>query len=30
MLLADEEKRMLDGEYGFGTQMAMSLLKKMG
>lgn len=30
MLLTDEEKRMLDGEYGSGTQMAMSLLKKFG
>lgn len=30
MFLTDEEKRMLDGENGPGTQMAMSLLKKFG
>lgn len=30
MLLNDEEKRMLDGEYGTGTQRAMSFLKTLG
>jgi predicted aconitase len=30
VLLTDEEQRMLEGEYGSGTQMAMSLLKKFG
>ena len=30
VLLIDEERRMLDGEYGSGTQMAMSLLKRFG
>jgi predicted aconitase len=30
VLLTDEEKRMLDGEYGSGTRMAMDLLKKWG
>ena len=30
MLLSDEERRMLDGEYGAGTQRAMSFLKRLG
>jgi predicted aconitase len=30
MLLTDEEKRMLDGEYGRGTQNAMDFLKTLG
>jgi len=30
VLLNDEEKRMLDGEYGAGTQRAMSFLKTLG
>ena len=30
VLLSDEEKRILDGEYGTGTQKAMSFLKTLG
>ncbi|MBN1848635.1 MAG: DUF521 domain-containing protein [Deltaproteobacteria bacterium] len=30
MFLNDEEKRMLDGQYGPGCSMAMSLLKRFG
>lgn len=30
MFLSDEEKRMLDGEYGAGTQRAMTFLKTLG
>ena len=29
MLVSDQEKRMLDGEYGAGTQKTMSFLKKL-
>jgi predicted aconitase len=30
MLLSDEEKKMLEGEYGIGTQRAMSFLNRLG
>jgi len=30
VLVSDQEKRMLDGEYGAGTQKAMSFLNTLG
>jgi len=30
VLLTDEQKRMLDGDFGSGTQISMNLLKKFG